>query len=132
VETKNGSALRKNLGYAHIPQACAELLNWYHYSFLNPYTSFHRPCSFQMSAIDHRGKVKKYYPYEEVRTPYERLKTIPKAESYLHHGSAQLTAKLIIDIRQFLKEQKQLAREARAKALTASLAKSMTRQQGQW
>jgi transposase InsO family protein len=24
VETKNGSALRKNLGYAHIPQACAE------------------------------------------------------------------------------------------------------------
>ena len=27
VETKNGSVVRKNLGYAYIPQTCAELLN---------------------------------------------------------------------------------------------------------
>jgi len=29
VETKNGSVVRKNLGYSYIPQACAELLNGY-------------------------------------------------------------------------------------------------------
>ena len=35
-----------------------------------------------------RGKIKKTYPYEEVMTPYERLKTIPKTESYLRSGVA--------------------------------------------
>jgi len=88
VETKNGSVLRKNLGYAHIPQACAELLNGYHKGFLNPYINFHRPCFFPVSVIDHKGKIKKTYPYEEVMTPYERLKTIPNAESYLRPGVA--------------------------------------------
>jgi Integrase core domain. len=86
VETKNGSVVRKNLGYAHIPQACAELLNGYHNGHLNPYINFHRPCFFPMSVIDHRGKIKKTYPYEEVKTPYEKLKSVPQAESYLRPG----------------------------------------------
>ena len=46
VETKNGSVVRKNLGYTYIPQACAELLNGYHKDCLNPYINFHRPCFF--------------------------------------------------------------------------------------
>jgi len=83
VETKNGSVVRRNLGYAYIPQACAELLNGYNKEFLNPYINFHRPCFFPVSVIDHRGKVKKTYPYKMVRTPYERLKSLPEAESYL-------------------------------------------------
>ncbi|PIX27280.1 MAG: hypothetical protein CO103_07570 [Chloroflexi bacterium CG_4_9_14_3_um_filter_45_9] len=62
VETKNGSVVRKNLGYAYIPQAYAELLNEYHKGFLNPYINFHRPCFFPVSVIDHRGKIKKTYP----------------------------------------------------------------------
>ena len=86
VETKNGSVLRKNLGYAHIPQGCAELLNEYHKGYLNPYIDFHRPCFFPVSVIDHRGKIRKTYPYKEVMTPYERLKTVPRAESYLRPG----------------------------------------------
>jgi len=86
VETKNGSVVRKNLGYAYIPQACAELLNSYHQDYLNPYINFHRPCFFPISVIDHKGKVKKIYPYEEVMTPYERLKALPQAESYLRPG----------------------------------------------
>jgi hypothetical protein len=36
-----------------------------------------------VSVIDHRGKIRKAYPYEEVRIPYERLKSLPQAESYL-------------------------------------------------
>ena len=86
VETKNGSVVRKNLGYAHIPQACAELLNEYHKDYLNLYINFHRPCFFPVSVIDHRGKIKKTYPYEEVMTPYERLKSVPQVESYLRPG----------------------------------------------
>ena len=86
VETKNGSVLRKNLGYAHIPQACAEALNQYHSDYLNPYINFHRPCFFPVSIIDHRGRIKKTYPYQEVMTPYERLRTVPGTEDYLRSG----------------------------------------------
>jgi len=86
VETKNGSVLRKNLGYSHIPQSCAESLNRYHNDYLNPYINFHRPCFFPVSIIDHRGRIKKTYPYEEVMTPYERLRNVPRAEGYLRPG----------------------------------------------
>lgn len=83
VETKNSAVVHKQLGYAYIPQACAELLNGYHKEFLNPYINFHRPCFFPVSVIDHRGRVKKTYPYQEVMTPYEKLKSLPQAESCL-------------------------------------------------
>ena len=83
VETKNGSVVRKQLGYAYISQAYAELLNGYHQDYLNPYINFHRPCFFPVTVIDHRGKVKKTYPYEEVMTPYEKLKLLSGAEKYL-------------------------------------------------
>ena len=86
VETKNGSVVRKQLGYAHIPQACATLINEYNRDFLNAYVNFHRPCFFPVSIIDHRGKVKKTYPYQEVMTPYEKLKSLPQAERCLHAG----------------------------------------------
>jgi len=36
--------------------------------------------------IDTKGKIKKAYPYEEVMTPYEKLKSLPRAESYLRLG----------------------------------------------
>ena len=86
VETKNGSVVRKNLGYAYIPQACAELLNAYHSGFLNPYVNFHRPCFFPVCVIDHKGRIKKTYPYEEVMTPYEKLRSLPGAQSCLRPG----------------------------------------------
>ena len=68
VESKNGSVVRKHLGYAHIPQACATALNQYHRDFLNIYINFHRPCFFAVSATDHKGKIKKTYPYQKVMT----------------------------------------------------------------
>ena len=86
VETKNGSVVRKQLGYAYIPQRCAELINEFDRDFFNPYINFHRPCFFPVTVIDPRGKVKKTYPYEEVKTPYESLKSLPQAESYLRPG----------------------------------------------
>ena len=64
VETKNGSVIRKHPGYAHIPQIYAQPLNAYHGEFFNPYINFHRPCFFPVLVTDHKGKVKKKYPYQ--------------------------------------------------------------------
>jgi hypothetical protein len=86
VESKNGSVIRKNLGYVHIPQGCANLLNVYHKENLNPYINFHRPCFFPVAVVDHKGKVKNTYPYEKIKTPYEQLKSLPQVETYLRPG----------------------------------------------
>jgi len=86
VESKNGSIIRKNLGYSHIPQSCAHLLNVYHRENLNPYINFHRPCFFPVAVIDHKGKVKNIYPYEKIKTPYEKLKSLSQVETYLRPG----------------------------------------------
>ena len=86
VESKNCSVIRKNLGYTHIPKSCARLLNVYHQENLNPYINYHRPCFFPVAIIDHKGKVKKTYPYEKIKTPYEKLKSLPEAQSYLRPG----------------------------------------------
>ena len=83
VESKNGSVVRKQLGYIHIPQSYATSINLYHRDFLNVYINFHRPCFFAISVIDHKGKVKRTYPYQEVMTPYEKLKSLPDTQSYL-------------------------------------------------
>jgi transposase InsO family protein len=83
VESKNGSVVRKQLGYAYIPQMCAEPINRFNEEFFNPYINFHRPCFFPVPVIDLKGKLKKTYPYGEVMTPYEKLKSLPQAESYL-------------------------------------------------
>ncbi len=83
VESKNGSVVRKQLGYAYIPQRCPELINEFNRDFFNPYINFHRPCFFPVSVIDTKGKIKKAYPYREVMTPYEKLKSLSPTESYL-------------------------------------------------
>lgn len=86
VESKNGSVIRKNLGYAYIPQAGACLLNGYHQCYLNPYINFHRPCFFPVEEIDSKGRLKKKYPYDRINTPFEKLKVIPDLENYLRMG----------------------------------------------
>jgi transposase len=86
VESKNGSVIRKNLGYVYIPQACADLLNRYHRAYLNPYINFHRPCLFPVAEIDTKGKIKRKYPYDQINTPYEKLKALPGVENYLRPG----------------------------------------------
>jgi len=86
VESKNGSVVRKQLGYAYIPQRCAELVNGFNRDFFNPYINFHRPCFFPVSVIDSKGKIKKTYPYKDMVTPYGKLNSLPQAESYLRLG----------------------------------------------
>jgi hypothetical protein len=86
VESKNGAVIRKNLGYAHIPQSGACLLNQYHRSYLNPYINFHRPCFFPVEEIDRKGRIRKKYLYNKINTPFEKLKSVPQVENYLRPG----------------------------------------------
>lgn len=86
VESKNGAVVRKHLGYAHIPQHCASLVNAFCADFLNPYVNFHRPCFFPETITDAKGKERKRYRYEDIKTPYEKLKSLPEPSRYLKPG----------------------------------------------
>jgi len=83
AESKNGAIVRKHLGYSHIPQRFAALVNAFCRDFLNPYLNFHRPCLFAETLTDAKGRSRKRYPYKLMMTPYEKLKSLPLAEQYL-------------------------------------------------
>ena len=85
-ESKNASVVRKHLGYAHIPQHCASMVNMFCAGFLNPYVNFHRPCFFPETITDAKGKERNKYRYEEMKTPYEKLKSLPDASQHLKPG----------------------------------------------
>ncbi len=83
VESKNGSVVRKYLGYVHIPQQWAPFMNEFNQKHLSPYLNYHRPCHFAEININAKGKEIKTYPYKNMMTPYEKLKSLDKAEKYL-------------------------------------------------
>lgn len=86
AESKNASIVRKVLGYIHIPQHHAELLNKFNQRYLNPHINYHRPCLFPKTIVDKKGKEKKKYPYQLMDTPYEKLKSLNNAKDYLKEG----------------------------------------------
>lgn len=86
AESKNASVVRKCWGYQHIPQCYAERLNDFNQKHLNIYINYHRPCYFPKTIVDAKGKEKKAYKYEDMMTPYEKLKSLPNAESFLRPG----------------------------------------------
>jgi transposase InsO family protein len=83
AESKNGAIVRKHLGYSHIPQRFATLVNAFCQAHLNPYVNFHRPCLFAETFIDANGRQRKRYPYALMMTPYEKLKSLPNAVHFL-------------------------------------------------
>ena len=86
AESKNGSIVRKVLGYSHIPQSFASEVNEFNQNYLNPYINYHRPCYFAQITVDHRGKERRRYLYDNIATPYEKLKSLPNAEKSLKPG----------------------------------------------
>jgi len=86
VESKNGSVIRKHMGYMHIPRGKAELVNGFYQDCFNDYLNYHRPCAFAEIKIDKKGKERKTYPKENYMTPYEKLKSLENAEQYLKPG----------------------------------------------
>jgi transposase InsO family protein len=86
AESKNGSIVRKHLGYSHIPQRFATLVNGFCRDHLNPYINFHRPCLFAETMTDAKGRQRKRYPYKLMMTPYEKFKSLDKAAQFLKPG----------------------------------------------
>jgi len=86
AESKNGAIIRKHLGYSHIPQRFATLVNAFCCDHLNPYINFHRPCLFAETITDAKGRQRKRYPYKLMMTPYEKLKSLPLAKDFLRKG----------------------------------------------
>jgi transposase InsO family protein len=86
VEGKNGAVIRKHMGYGHIAAEHAETVQKFYTAQLNPYLNFHRPCGFATVSLDARGKRRRQYKREDYATPYEKLKTLEKAEQYLKSG----------------------------------------------
>ena len=84
VETKNGSVIRKNMGWEHINRDLTDEINSYYKSFFNPYLNFHRPCAYPTIEVDKKGKKKKVYDLYQV--PYEALKQITGADKFLKPG----------------------------------------------
>ena len=86
AESKNGAIVRKHLGYSHIPQRFAALVNVFCREHLNAYVNFHRPCLFAETITDAKGRSRKRYPYKLMMTPYEKLKSLRLAEQILKPG----------------------------------------------
>ena len=87
VEGKNGNVIRKHMGYSHIEQKYAPLINRFYMEHFNTYLNFHRPCGFATVTVDEKGR--RHKKYETYQTPHERLKSIVKAEKkqrYLREG----------------------------------------------
>jgi hypothetical protein len=81
VETKNGSVIRKNMGWEHIDQILVNDINNYYKNFFNIYLNYHRPCGYPTISIDLKGRKTKVYKTYNV--PYEILKQIPNADKFL-------------------------------------------------
>lgn len=84
VESKNGSVIRKNLGFFHIHHSLVDQYNKFFRVWFVPYLNYHRPCGYVTKVeIDHKGREKKIYG--QYTTPYEKLKQIQREHktSYL-------------------------------------------------
>lgn len=84
VEGKNGSVIRKHMGYAHIPRHHAKAIDDFYQTSFNLYVNFHRPSGYATTVIDKKGKEKKVYDLYEI--PYEHFKQMPNAETFLKPG----------------------------------------------
>ena len=46
----------------------------------------HRPCHFPVETLGDDGRTAKRYPYANVATPYDKLKSLDHAERFLKPG----------------------------------------------
>ncbi len=113
VESKNGSVVRKHLGYAHIPGRFAQQVNAFTQQILSPYLNFHRPCFFPIEEIDDKGRVRKRYPYDQMMTPYDKLRSLPDADQFLKPG---ITFELLDDTAYALSDNEAARRLNQARA----------------
>ena len=90
VEGKNGSVLRKQIGYGPITAEHAEEFQKFYTAKFNPYLNFHRPCGFATIVTNAKGKRKRVYRHDDYRTPYEKLKSIKGWQKCLKEGISKV------------------------------------------
>ncbi|MFH1967245.1 MAG: integrase, partial [Patescibacteria group bacterium] len=62
VESKNGSVIRKNMGYTHVNFEAAESISKFYQNWFNPYLNYHRPCLYVTEIrTDQKGRQTKIY-----------------------------------------------------------------------
>ncbi len=88
AETKNGAVVRKEFGYAHIPQRHAARFNTYCREYLNPFLNFHRPCLFATDIADANkpGRIKRVYRPRDAMTPLDKLASLTEGNAGLREG----------------------------------------------
>lgn len=84
VESKNGSVIRKHMGYTHIPKQYASSINQFYETHFNPYVNYHRPSGYATTIVNAKGKEEKVYDLYE--TPYVYFRNLPNAEQFLKEG----------------------------------------------
>lgn len=84
VETKNGSVIRKNMGWEHLDNGASDLINRFYQDWFNPYLNYHRPCGFPTIVTDDNGKQRRIY--HTYQPPYEALKGITGGRKFLKPG----------------------------------------------
>ena len=52
--------------------------------YCRPNLNVHRPCHFPTECIDKKGKRRTRYRYEDMMTPYEKLKLLPETADDLN------------------------------------------------
>ena len=90
VEGKNGAVIRKHVGYGFIGGEHAEALQRFYTAHFNPYLNFHRPCGFAVLEAGPRGRIRRRYPADGYRTPFEKLTSLNKWEQYLKPGMSAI------------------------------------------
>ena len=78
VESKNGSVVRKHLGYSHIPGRFAQPLNEFTHNVLSPYLNFHRPCFFPTEETDPKGAPAQTLPLRADDDPLREVEITPR------------------------------------------------------
>jgi transposase InsO family protein len=81
AESKNGSVIRKHLGYGYIAAAHAEKIQDFYEQSFNPYLNFHRPCGQPEILTQDNGKQRRVYRRWE--TPWDTFRQLPEAAGYL-------------------------------------------------
>jgi hypothetical protein len=84
VESKNGAIIRKHIGFGYLAAQHAEAMDEFHREHLNPYLNFHRPCAVPTVLTQANGKRRRLY--QRWATPFERLREMPDAQSFLRPG----------------------------------------------
>ena len=84
VEGKNGSVIRKHMGYWHIERRHADGIHRFYMEYFNIYLNYHRPCGFATITVDEKGKRNR--KYETYQTPYQAFRALEKPEQYLREG----------------------------------------------